>query len=85
MDINESHLTYRPFAKVSQSQAERAFLVPSSQPQALIKEPGECYIPFDMYDKKASNDIKFISKSQLDMMKMTSLLKNTIIGSNTNE
>ena len=79
MNINESHISYRPFAKVSQSQAERAFLVPSSTPQALIKEPGECYIPFDLHETK-KEEVNFISKKQLDLMNMTSLLKNTLTG-----
>jgi len=77
LNINESHISYRPFAKVSQSQAERAFLVPSITPKALIQEPGECYIPFDLHEQK-KEEINFISKKQLDLMNMTSLLKNTL-------
>ena len=85
MNIDESHISYRPFAKVSQSQAERAFLVPSITPKALIQEPGECYIPFDLHETKkeevpflSKKQLDFLSKKQLDLMNMTSLLKNTL-------
>jgi hypothetical protein len=87
LNIDESHISYRPFAKVSQSQAERAFLIPSITPKALIQEPGECYIPFDLHETKKEEvpfletkkeEVPFLSKKQLDLMNMTSLLKNTL-------
>ena len=77
LDINESHITYRPFAKVSQSHPERSFLIPIITPKALIERPDDCYIPFDLYEKKGE-EAKHLSKSKIDLMKMTSLLKNTL-------
>jgi len=77
LDINESHITYRPFAKVSQSHPERSFLVPMIPPKALIERPDECYVPFDLYEKKGE-EVKHLPKSKIDLMKMTSLLKHTL-------